>query len=514
MLSKGVNPLMKWLCIMLILALFLPCAASAEEDYDPSVEGIATGIVNARVACHDPSILAADGKYYIFGTHMVAAFSTDLRGWSGLANGYSPKNRVWGDLFAEGSHVFDYAGLGTSLIPTDDGACHVWAPGVIYNPVMKKYMMYYCTTSTWCISNLCFALSDVPEGPYVWQAPLIYSGFDKKTIEATDVRQFADESWIKKHHLTLAGGYNYRECPNAIDPAVFFDADQRLWMVYGSYSGGIFLLELDPSTGLVIHPEADEAQQVDPYFGRRLLGGNHQSIEGPWILYDAEAGWYYLFVSYGGLNRTGGYQIRVFRSRTPEGEYLDMNGARPAKAGHALYGLKLSGNYTLPSVRTAYMATGHNSAMVDTDGKRYICYHTRFDNGTEGHLPLVKQFAVSEDGWPCMLPYATRKETIPGSFSLSDVPGRYFVINQGTSINADIAAPFILYLREDGSVGGESVSGSWSLENQSVFLRLSLGDQSWSGIICPMQDDAGTDVTVFSLVGRNESVWGVKYHEE
>ena len=102
---------MKWLCILLVLLLVLPCAGVAEEDYSPSLEGIPTGIVNARFACHDPSILAADGKYYIFGTHMAAAFSEDLRGWSGLANGYSPKNTVRGNLFEEGSHVFDYAGL-------------------------------------------------------------------------------------------------------------------------------------------------------------------------------------------------------------------------------------------------------------------------------------------------------------------------------------------------------------------------------------------------------------------
>ncbi len=31
-----------------------------------------------------------------------------------------------------------------------------------------------------------------------------------------------------------------------------------MWMVYGSWSGGIFLLEIDEKTGLVIHPKEDE----------------------------------------------------------------------------------------------------------------------------------------------------------------------------------------------------------------------------------------------------------------
>ena len=30
-----------------------------------------------------------------------------------------------------------------------------------------------------------------------------------------------------------------------IDPAAFYDKDNTLWMVYGSYSGGIFILGLD-----------------------------------------------------------------------------------------------------------------------------------------------------------------------------------------------------------------------------------------------------------------------------
>ncbi len=506
---------MKWLSLFLAVVLFLPFSARSvqAEDYDPSCEGIALGSVNARTPVHDPSVIAADGKYYIFGSHMAAAYSEDLRGWVHLASGYHSGNKVWGDLFAEGSHVFDYAGLNTSLIPTDDGGCHVWAPSVVWNPVMGKYMMYYCTTSTWNASNLCFGVSDSVEGPYEWQALLICSGFDKNNLDQTNVPQYADESWIRKHHLTLAGGYNYRECPNAIDPTAFFDADGRFWMVYGSYSGGIFLLELDPATGLVIHPEADEAAGVDPYFGKRILGGRHQSIEGPWILYDDASGWYYLFVSYGGLNTHGGYQIRVFRSRSVDGPYLDMNGKTAGQSGHALYGLKLSGNYTLPSVRTAYMATGHNSAFVDADGKRYIVYHTRFNNGTEGHLPMVKQFGLNEEGWPCMLPYCTRKEDIPDVFAPDDVPGRYYVINQGTAIDDEIAEPMIIYLRKDGTAGGESVSGSWSLTDGSAWLHLELDGVAWSGILCRMKDDAGTDVTVFSLAGQNESVWGVRYDE-
>ncbi len=507
----------KLICLLLIAALTLPLMASAEpeEDYAVDLSSFKQGIVNARVSVHDPSIIEADGRFYIFGSHMTASVSDNLRGWNNIANGYRPDNKVWGNIFAEDLHVFDYAGSKDSLIPTDDGNYHVWAPDVIWNPVMGKYMMYYCTSSTWNASNLCFGVSDSVQGPYGWQACLLCSGFDKDTVAGMDVLSVTDEAWAKKHYLTLAGTYNYKEWPNAIDPSVFFDRDGRFWMVYGSWSGGIFLLELDPATGLVIHPEADEANGVDPYFGRRLFGGNHQSIEGPYILWDEEAGYYYLFVSYGSLNSHGGYQIRVFRSRDAEGPYEDMNGDKPnSRGGHSLFGLKLSGNYNLPSVRRAYMATGHNSALISGTGRRYLCFHTRYDDGTEVHQPIVKQYGLNAEGWPCLLPYATRGgEIAPDGLSPEALAGRWYVINQGTDISDEIAEPFILYLRPDGSAGGRDAEGAWAWEAGTVYLRLTLDGVEYSGIACRTQDDGGTPVTVFSVVGENESVWGVKYDE-
>lgn len=44
------------------------------------------------------------------------------------------------------------------------------------------------------------------------------------------------------------------------------------------------------------------------YFGLKLSGGYHQSGEGPYIVYDEETDYYYLFVTYGGLAAKGGLQ--------------------------------------------------------------------------------------------------------------------------------------------------------------------------------------------------------------
>lgn len=490
-------------------------AETPDYNFTVSYDGIETGDVSSGVAVHDPSILAVDDTYYIFGSHMSAAKSSDLLNWDSVADGYNSSNPVYGQIYEVADEAFAYAGNKDSLIATDDKTTHVWAPDVIYNETTGLYYMYYCTTSTWNASNLCYGISENPEGSYEWKGALIYSGFDRDTISGTDVLDYVDEEYALKHYVRN-NSYNYEEYPNAIDPTVFYDADGRLWMTYGSWSGGIFLLELDPATGLVIHPEADEEKNIDTYYGKKLIGGGHKSIEGPYILYDEASGYYYLFVSYGELTSNGGYQVRVFRSKTVDGDYVDMNGEYPtAEVDHQLYGLKLTGNYKLPSLERAYMATGHNSAFIDKDNRMYLVYHTRFNNGTENHSPRVHQMFINEDGWPCELPYQTQGEVISESgYDGETVVGRYFVVNQGTNISNDIANPVILYLNADGSVVGREVEGTWEAVDGTCYMHIIIDGEAYSGVFCEMKDEAGADVMTFSAVGANKSVWGVKYLTE
>lgn len=489
-------------------------AAPVDLDFTVSYEGIATNTIDAGVSVHDPSIYKADGKYYIFGSHMSTAVSDDLQHWTSLGDGYKVKDQIYYELMAN-EEAFAYAGSKKSAIPTDDRAWHVWAPDVIYNEANGLYYLYFCTSSTWNASNLCYATSESIEGPFEWKGALIYSGFTAETLDDTDVAEYVDREEAKNKYIKKSNEYKFEDYPNAIDPTVLYDKDGKLWMVYGSWSGGIFLLELDPETGEVIHPQEDADNRVDTYFGRKLMGGNHTSIEAPYIMYDEESGYYYLFVSYGGLAREGGYQIRVFRSETIDGDYVDMNGEFPLDTqnyGQAPYGLKLSGNYFLPSLEVAYMATGHNSAFVDDDGRKYIVNHTRFDNATEEHEPRVHQFVVNEEGWPCMLPYATSGERVSDTgYAKEQVAGKYYVIDQGTGIDAEIAEPVILYLQEDGKVYGEDSQGEWEYKDGSCYMKIQIGEKSYSGVFCQMKDEAGTEVMTFSAVGSNESVWGVKY---
>lgn len=473
-----------------------------EANYD----GIEVKSNQAKVSVHDPSIEVFDGRYYIFGSHMTGAYSDDMQTWTYIGKTYNDKNPLFNNLFEEGLGIFDYSG------DYGDGSYAVWAEDVIYNEAMGKYMMYFCTSSTYIKSNLCFATADAPEGPYTYQGPLLYSGFTAETIDQTDVYDYVSEEFAAENYLELNGEYDNDFWPNCIDPAPFFDADGRMWMTYGSWSGGIFLIELDPETGLVIHPEADPENNVDAYFGKRLMGGGHKSIEGPYIEYDAEAGYYYLYVSYGALQQNGGYQIRVFRSETVDGDYVDMNGQYPTMGyNHSYYGLKLSGNYNLPSLKYAYMATGGQSTFIDEDGKRYCCFHSRFKDNGEHHEPVVKQLFINEEGWPVMAPYKTNGETISETgYDMAEVVGDYYFINQGMKINADIEEPVMITLNEDGTVSG-SVIGTWAMKDGSYYMHLTYDEVEYSGVFCAMKDQTGVDVMTFSAVGDNQSIWGVKY---
>lgn len=514
--------------VFTVAALMLTgCGKSKEEiaqeekeslttDFSVSYEGVDTSTYSARTSVHDPSILQVDGTYYIYGSHMAAAKSDDMRQWSSITGGYgySEKNDIYGDIY-DCDDAFVLTGRRTSPIATDDGRVHVWAPDVKYSEKAKKYYMYLCTTSTYCASTLIYATSDSPEGPFEWQGNLIYSGFNMSNIDKTDVLDYVDEDYAKETYMTNEGiGYKNTEWPNAIDPTIFWDKDGKMWMTYGSWSGGIFILEIDEETGKVIHPEADPDNGVDAYFGKRLIGGGHTSMEAPYIMYDKASDYYYLFVSYGGLTRTGGYQIRVFRSKTPNGSYEDMNGKAPelGSGNPSYFGLKLSGNYRLPSLSMAYMATGHNSAFTDADGKRYIVYHSRFEKKNEIHEPRVHQYLSNEEGWPCMLPYQTDGETVAEKgYDKKEIVGEYYIVNQGTKIDATISEPFKLVLTEGGNVFGKDTTGTWTQTKDGYYMHITYDDVEYSGVFCKMKDEAGKECMTFSAVGNNESVWGVKY---
>ena len=186
-------------------------------------------------------------------------------------------------------------------------------------------------------------------------------------------------------------------------------------MSYGSWSGGIYILQLDPNTGLrdynVTYTGDFDTKGAnvtsDPYFGKKIAGGRYVSGEGSYIEHIGNH--YYLFMSYGGLEPNGGYEMRVFRSSRPDGPYKDMNGTDAIFTSWKLNygpnadnrGEKLLGAYNhWGFMNVGERAQGHNSVLAAEDGRTYLVYHTKFNDGTAGHQVRVHQLFLNRSGWP------------------------------------------------------------------------------------------------------------------
>lgn len=403
--------------LLLALTLLLSASAGAEK---------LVKFGNASV--HDPSVLFADGTYYIYGSHMQAAKSQDLQDWKLFSK--LDKCTLQPNYAVEFNEALTYAETGT-----------FWAPDVIQLADGRYYMYYCCCEGSKPLSALGVAVSDSPEGPFENVQILLKSGDP---------------------------GYDATQYPNAIDPCVFFDkTGERLYMVYGSYSGGIFLLELDPQTGLILEGQ-DE-------YGIHLLGGNHSCIEAPYIVYNPDTDYYYLFLSFGGLGVNDGYNIRVCRSKNVEGPYEDALGqsmedckCKPWTFWNnddiAPYGVKLMGGYQFAPIdgenspkAAIVRSPGHNSAYYDPEtGRWFLIHHTRFAPNGDRYIVQTRQMWFNDYGWPVVAPTRFVAEGIEGGPNLS---GTFKVLSHEQDVNTEehvsgamtAGEDFTLDVAEDGS---------------------------------------------------------------
>ncbi len=253
---------------------------------DPTVDP-ATVTLNDR-AVHDPSVIRdSDGTFYVFGSHLAAARSTDLMNWQYIANGVDATNPLWSTIPLEGNQWTGIPGSwAADVIKLKDGKYHFYYSFCGIPPAGQ------CTGPR---SYLGTAVSDRIDGPFVDQGIFLRSGMSAAEIAAG-------------YGPPGVTSYDARVMPNTIDPDVFHDAKGKLWMVYGSYSGGIFILEMNENTG---KPKPGQG------YGKHLAGGDHAQIEGPYMLYSPESRYYYLFMSFGGLAANDGYNIRVALLRRP-----------------------------------------------------------------------------------------------------------------------------------------------------------------------------------------------------
>ncbi|HWT75097.1 MAG TPA: glycoside hydrolase family 43 protein [Mobilitalea sp.] len=444
----------------------------------------------SNVSVHDPSIVEANGTYYIFGSHLAVAKTTDLMNWTLVDSGVKKNNKVIPDAMNEMSDAFTWAQTNT-----------FWAPDVIQLED-GKYYYYYCNCEgSKPLAALGVAVSDNIEGPYKDIGVILKSGQNANTPDENgDVYDATIE-------------------PNVVDPCVFYDKEGKLWMMYGSYSGGIYILELDKKTGM----------PLEKGYGKKLLGKNHLRIEGSFIQYSEETGYYYMFLSFGGLAANGGYHIRVARSENPDGPYYDAQGNDMINCKGADgsffddnaaddYGTKLMGNFhwnTIDgedfSLASGYVSPGHNSTLYDENsGKYFLIFHTRFEGRGENHEVRVHQMFLNENGWFVVAPYRYVGETI-GTYTEGEIAGAYKVINHQLDISAKVKKSENVILREDHTVVGDW-HGTWELKGDNSCI-LTVDGVEYKGVFLKQWDEVNLKnvmtFTVQSLEGK--SIWGSGY---
>lgn len=535
---------------------------------DSQINTLNSATTVGTVSIHDPSIVYSPTSktYYIWGSHLGNGKSTDLKSWTvmhtsfwfdpyfihlahqGDATGEACNNREAFNV-QQVSKIKNYQGVEVDMPNCDaesyanryaesgdpkeyyiDGC--MWAPDIIYNPTMGKWCMYLSLNGDKWSSVIILLTSNSAEGPWTYQGPIVMGGFNSSSATTTAPKFNETTLGIAIGATSIPSRYtignnwgNY--WPNCIDPCVFFDEEGELWMIYGSWSGGIFMLKLDKETGMNDYKyncdnnPSDYSSQgrngvKDPYFGRKIAGGYYVSGEGPYIKYID--GYYYLFMSYGDFAPRDGYEMRIFRSTSPMGPYKDAAGRSALYTSYVLNynnqdnetktfytmadtrGAKLMGSYTgFGEMQTqGWNSQGHNSVAVNSDkNQAFVVYHTKFNDGTAGHLVRTQMLFQNESGWLVAAPfeYSGETETLDtpktSHYSTEDIVGDWHVIRHYYKMKQDSLTitkqvPTIITLKDDGKVTGDSYSytGTWRMTEGTDYITIKLGSYTYQGVIC------------------------------
>ena len=524
---------------------FTTTSSESAED-DPQTEGPSA---LKRVSVHDPSVVwdPSTSSYYVFGSHRAAAKCNNMMSWETFTAPWATATSTNADnvdafttpqvtKVKKGGVEYDlnFNALAWSQrgSATYDINGNMWAPDVIYNKKMGKYCMYLSINGEGWYSSIIMLTADQITGPYRYQAPVVMSGFRaQSSYTATDASIVLGETMPDRY----APSDNYgNHWPNAIDPCVFYDENGKLWMTYGSWSGGIFMLELDEETGLRDYDVTyAENETSDPYFGKKIAGGHYVSGEASYIEYIG--GYYFLFVTYGGLEAAGGYQMRVFRSLNPDGPFVDSKGSSAVYDAYQLNfgptendgfrGVNIFGAYDDWGFQTVgdwgERAQGHNSIIAAQDGRTYLVYHTRFQNRGEGHEVRVHQVYQNEEGWLVAAPFEYTGEGIKSAgiavaqkVAIADIPGTYKLLTHQYGLDhaaKEYAAPVDVTLNADGTISGD-VTGTWTIKTGTSYITIKIGSE-FKGVMVPQTlEPYDTKVPCFTALDSQTGVtiWGYK----
>lgn len=498
-----------------------------------------------RVSVHDPSIVwePVSQTYYIFGSHRASAKTTDMMNWTAFTAPWATATSTDATNSAALAEAVKWSKRGSTSYSVDG---NMWAPDVIWNKAMNKWCMYLSVNGDNWYSSIVLLTSDNIEGPYLYQGSVVMSGFHTGTsYKDTDLEKAIGTQASLPSRYAVGNKWGNRY-PNCIDPCVFYDENGKLWMSYGSWSGGIWMLELDENTGLrdytIDYPltGSGDGITIDPYFGKKIAGGFYVSGEASYIEYIG--GYYYLFVTYGGLAaggvptdyNNGGYQMRVFRSENPDGPFIDSRNNSAVFSSYLLnFGPKENDNNRGENIFGAYTSwgnqakgnlgersQGHNSIIAAEDGRTYLVYHTRFQNWGESHQVRVHQVFQSKNGWLVVAPFEYTGEEVKSAdiattqqIATDRIPGKYKLLIHEYKLDHTkkaAAEPVDIELTTDGNITGK-YTGTWKVEAGTSYVTLKIGSTYYHGVMVEQTlEPSTTKAPAFTAVAATTgtTAWG------
>ncbi len=513
--------------------------SSAATSHDPTAvtvytlaDGRQVGQSYVDVNNIDASTLKKD--YYLFGTGMTIQKSDDAVNWKYVGDsegrcGYQNQGLFGGVYTEKLAGPLAHAAQDTGNADKGAGKL-VWAPHVIYNVDLGKWC-YYAAASSWgsTWSAIFMGISDSPEGPYT----------NIQTIYTSN-----GDSWNN----------NSAHPANAIDACVYYNADySKMYMIYGSWSHGIYVKEMDKLTGTSVK-QTDPGKAIcwplnndleNAETGKTNDGGINNSVEGSYMVY--ENGYYYLYVSYG--SNGGSYSERVFRSTSPDSGFVDINGtaADNHDAGTGVHGNQILSPFYLPIYDYVYASTGHNSVskVYNAKGEAVTLnsVHARpistneYNKGyvanadgelatmqinISGNTTLVNLIGYTSTGWPVIFPLQYNgTDSVNVKLTAYDIEGIYTNDNLRLTVNMDHSKCYNCYfLATSETTGiaygtlqnGKAFSDPFTLsygENGETYIHLSndVTNQTFDGAFA-VQDGAIQYAMVNNTNGEHS--WGYR----
>lgn len=426
---------------------------------------------------HDPAIIKVDDYYYSYSTDVGYGISDAV-----LTPGLQVRRSK--DLIQ-----WEYVGwvfstppaMGTALIRQAGGVPNrlMWAPYVV--KVNNEFRLYYSlASSVFKLSVIGLATATSPLGPWTERGVVVSSS----NLPSTPVT-------------------------NAIDPTVIIDQQGRHYMYYGSAFDGIYILALDPATGLA----QNAGQRGQRIAQRGFTGGKiNGNIEAPEIIYNRDQNKYYLFISYDWLFTK--YNVRVGRSASATGPFLDYNGQD----------VNLVQDHG-PMILAPYQFAGHSGwqgvahcGVFENSGQFYMVHQGR--PGVDAfYMDMhVRKMFWTPDGWPVVSPerYAGEDNTpspqadLVGDWEHIKLDYRVTPGFANEQISPDFQVSTTLSLAANGTFNGNAAN-TWTYAAPWLEMRYS------SGVIDKVYVQKGRDwenkkaTTVFTgLNNAGVAMWGKK----